>query len=493
LQVKARGKIQWDQAEPSQRRSQCNGTCKKSWFIDGQTKAGAPISYSFVEFDERGDFIDFEQHRDCGRRIKKHAGDGGVLLVMYCHGWKNSSQSRDVIRFNAFLSKLADSDEIRARGLKVQGVYLGWRGNEFKPYVADSEEYGDNARIKEVYGQPIVDDSCNRNWFWTAAIPENLSYWHRKRAAEHRVSALPIARAIFTYAATAKGYGEYLTNRVVVMGHSFGALLLERGLGQAMTGALINQWWDKLKVEADISRPEAVRQQTRQNLDATNSVLGLPFDLTLFVNSAAPAIYAKEMRDFLMAHRKALGIGHNPAQDVPVIVSVTSTADKATGVLYPIGNFLAPFSPSLKRKYTTGIFGLQQKDGSYPPHRPVRQSKFYTNTPGHHDYLINHWIVRDKTGDFTVRADKNAFMENLSMDHTDYDKFLTSSPQAVWKLTASSPNPTEVDGMPIAMSDSGYWIVSCGKDLIKSHGDVWSNTAMELYAGIFRACEARRQ
>ena len=54
------------------------------------------------------------------------------------------------------------------------------------------------------------------------------------------------------------------------------------------------------------------------------------------VNSAAPSIYAKEMRDFLEAHRRALGIDHDPTQDAPVIVSVTSTADWATGIIHPI-------------------------------------------------------------------------------------------------------------------------------------------------------------
>jgi hypothetical protein len=45
----------------------------------------------------------------------------------------------------------------------------------------------------------------------------------------------------------------------------------------------------------------------------------------------------------------------------------------------------------------------------------------------------------------------------------------------------------------ITMRDSDYWIVSCGEELIGGHNDVWSITAMEMYAGIFRAVEKRRQ
>src|SRR4051794_37146308 len=103
------------------------------------------------------------------------------------------------------------------------------------------------------------------------------------------------------------------------MGHSFGALMLEQSLGQAMTGGLTMDWWQK-------------------DGESKERPTGLPFDLVLFVNSAAPSIYAKEMRDFLKAYRSGLGIVHSTEQDVPVIVSVTSTADWATGIVHPIGN-----------------------------------------------------------------------------------------------------------------------------------------------------------
>jgi hypothetical protein len=46
--------------------------------------------------------------------------------------------------------------------------------------------------------------------------------------------------------------------------------------------------------------------------------------------------------------------------------------------------------------------------------------------------------------------------------------------------------------MTPSMADADYWIVSCGKELISGHNDVWSTTTMEMYAGIFRAVESRR-
>jgi hypothetical protein len=454
----------------------------RSWYVEGKTTNGSPFSCSFVEFDERGDFLDFAQHRHCEEVISNFVSAGPVLLLLYCHGWKNNSQSGDVTEFNGFLEKLAESEEIRGRNLRVHGVYLGWRGNAFLPYVDTNLDNQCYQSTLKAFGEPIVDRSYHRYSYWLGALPETLSYWSRKRGAEHLVSGLPLARAIFTYASAAKKYGGALDNRVCIMGHSFGALMLEKSLGQAMTGELTMEWWEnteKAKVKA-LKKP------------------GLPFDLVLFVNSAAPSIYAKEMRDFLKAHRSALRMTYNPAQDVPVIVSITSTADWATGIVHPIGNCLAPFAPSLSRRYTNGIFGGE--GGVYPKHTGIRQSAFYTKTPGHQPYLINHWIVKDPKTPLPADSSSAAiFSTNLSLKVTERERdlFFTSKAKhaaAAWRIVDANPGKRiTLDGLPLAMQDSDYWIVSCGGELISGHNDVWSVTTMEMYAGIFRAVEMRRK
>ncbi len=223
----------------------------------------------------------------------------------------------------------------------------------------------------------------------------------------------------------------------------------------------------------------------------------LPFDFVLLVNSAAPAIYAKELRDFLEADRAALETANDPDADVPVIVSVTSRADWATGLLHPLSNFLAPLSPSLQRLYTTGIFGEKQPDHTFPTHPGIRQWEFYKTTPGHNRYLINHWIV---SAEAPLPADTSSdavFRINLSPTVNDPNLFYTSKaqyPAAAWLLINQDPStPVKFNGLPLSMQKSNYWIVSCGKELIQDHNDIWSQTAMEMYAGLYRAVQSRRQ
>ncbi len=455
----------------------------KSLYIEGVSAAGVPISCSFVEFDERGYFLDFRQHQDCQARIKQFAKAGNLLLVIYCHGWKNDSHSDNVPAFNCFLSKFATA--IKSDGLRVHGIYLGWRGNVFRPFVDKTQVGGAYQQTVQEFRGAIVDPAYQRTnsplWF----IPENLSYWSRKASGEFKTSGLPIARSIFTYAGAAKDYGGQPGNRVCVIGHSFGALLLERSLGQAMTGAITMEWWDK-------ERESPARRATPPKPQAK-----LPFDFALLVNSAAPAIYAKELRDFLEADRAALEKAGDPDADVPVIVSVTSRADWATGLLHPIGNFLAPLAPSLQRLYTTGIFGEKQPNHTFPSHSGIRQWKFYITTPGNNRYLINHWIVSANSPLPADTSSDAVFRTNLASTTDDPNLFYTSKaayPAAAWRLVNLDPGtPMTLDGLPLAMQRSNYWIVTCGKELIQDHNDIWSQTAMEMYAGLYRAVQSRRQ
>lgn len=438
-----------------------------SWYIEGKAKNGKTISCSFVEFDERGDFIDFRQHQDCENKITGMVAAGHpVLLVMYCHGWKNNSQSDDVIKFNSFLAKIAASPEVEQQGYRVHGVYLSWRGNSVHPFVDKSDEF--YQECTNYFGEPIVDPKYDRGADWTGFVQENINFFTRQRAAEHLVSGLPMARAIFTYASAAKDYGNKLTNQVIVMGHSMGALMLERSLGQAMTGSLVMEWWEGLKNQTASQQPV------------------LPFDFILFLNSAAPSIYAKEMRDFLEANRAS---HHYTGQnDYPVIVSLTSTADSATGVAYPLAHCLCPLKPSLQRKYTTGIFGTNGQE-----HAGIRQWNFYLRTPGHQPYLVNHWIV-PATGIAPMKemSSDQVFATNISRKivHDPYVFFTSAgtNPAAAWRITNAPPSGKEVtlDGMQLSMRGSDYWIMNCDKDLIASHGDIWSIKQMEMYAGLYR-------
>lgn len=121
------------------------------WYIHcDNLDSGRSYSCSFVEFDERGDYLDFFQHVDALNKIASLDPKPGtenykamketprpLLVVIYCHGWENDSESDDVVKFNDFLGNLSAAKPKTKDGdlYRVHGVFLGWRGNSFKPSV----------------------------------------------------------------------------------------------------------------------------------------------------------------------------------------------------------------------------------------------------------------------------------------------------------------------------------------------------------------------
>jgi hypothetical protein len=458
------------------------------WYIESKPTDGTlPYSCSFVEFDERGDYLDFRQQRRSWQKIRDLAikEKQKLVVVIYCHGWKNNSQSGNVVDFNRFLARLAASPEIRSHGLRVHGLYLAWRGNLVEPYVDTGTEAF--RQTEKDFGGPIVDKGYSRFFeFLTPSwIVEQASYWSRKGAAESKVSGVPIARTIFTAANAAKHFSlPGWTNRVFVIGHSFGALMLEKSLGQACVGALTDQWkWKEF--------------EGTNALPATTSTL--PFDSILFVNSAAPSIHAKEMADLLWAHQQAQRIGQVDDADTPIIISVTSTADWATRVAHRWANVFAPLYPSLQRDYVEGVLDST----NVPPGVSVPQSYFYEHTPGHNPLLVNRWITSLDNTNYPAQTPANdphdVFAANLDLHAADPTVFFTTAKPKnatrplAWKITTepNPPNWSQYDGYK-PVQRGNYWIIRCTKPIIRNHDAIWTPTAMEMYAALYRLVETTR-
>jgi hypothetical protein len=436
-----------------------------------------PYSCSFVEFDERGDYIDFNQHEDMLHKIKEitHQESNPLLLVIYCHGWLNDSQSGDVVKFVDFLGRLAGSKEAQTHHLRVHGLYLSWRGNLFSPYVdKNSDAYRQTARD---FGAPIVSDKYFRDSAAIEdimAIPEDISYWSRKGLAESKVSGVPLARTVFEAANLAKqGYtGKFVddlgipwTNRVFVIGHSFCALMLEKCLGQANLSELSENWdwkdWGTTNTNHIVTRT-------------------FPIDCLLFINSAAPSIYAKELSDFMWADQGA------ERSYAPLIISITSSADTATRYAHRIANAFAPLYPSLQRHYPGG--GLLS---NAPPCLSIPQSYFYERTPGHNPLLVDHWIVNVTNSASSAPANdfQSVFDADLDPRTKDPNIFYTSTTNTIvtWNI-GRVPDATDCwsyKGHHL-VKRGNYWIISCNGDLIASHTAIWTTNTMELYGALYR-------
>jgi hypothetical protein len=420
-------------------------------YIESHHSVGQKYGCSFIEFDGKGGFLSFDQYAHARKKLKQLKAKSDVLLIIYCHGWNNNAQSADVLRFMSFLRRMAYSDAIRRKGLRVEGVYLGWRGSQYRPVIAKSDAVADPKLANDFDGQTIVDSR------WQLPGPvgtlispaKYLSYWSIKNRGEFHVSRVPLSRAVFGLAFTLKTPDDAIrghNHKVFVLGHSFGALVLEQAIGQASVGLLTSEWnWNQ--------------QEARW-----------PIDLIVFLNSAAPSLYAKQLKEFLQDdHRKSAK---------PRIVSLTSTGDWATGTLHEIGNFGNRFAVDLQRKY--------YPEGHGAP--AVTAGEYYARTPGHNPHLIDHAVERiDRISppDEILTDDDRVFSKNLDRPPSgqSYDLFFARSTKDnrvyAWELKDKYAGRTGVH-------PSNYWIGTVPRDIIRDHGDIWSDASMEMLAGIYR-------
>jgi hypothetical protein len=180
----------------------------------------------------------------------------------------------------------------------------------------------------------------------------------------------------------------------------------------------------------------------------------LPADLILMVNPASDSILTRQMI-------AALASRHTE-NSRPFLVSLTSTADAATGLAFPVSTSLAATTKVFNE---VAVPGTEQRES---------ERRFYTATPGHNDFLINHETVKlDKT----IQAHGvKALPTNLSHNLTG-EIFATDGPNETLELW-------HIDR--VGNVDVPYWDVKVDPSIIKNHGDIWNPKAQAMMAAIFR-------
>jgi hypothetical protein len=170
----------------------------------------------------------------------------------------------------------------------------------------------------------------------------------------------------------------------------------------------------------------------------------------------------------------------------PLVVSVTSQGDWATGKFFPLGTGLSnAFRPS--RPY--GELGRSRQ----PLPRGTTQRDFITQTPGHNELLRSHHVEVDRTriapSSRKVASGTSAqviFDQNLAAPLAP-----TGTPgNRTWRFRSLAKGGgtclSEIRNFPGARMRTGYWIVQTPKEVIYDHGDIFNEQALAMYAAIFR-------
>jgi hypothetical protein len=424
----------------------------------------AQYKMAFIEFDEKGRMFDPRQEEAARKLLdfeKARAASGTIITVVYIHGWKNNAaeaepgaKAKDVEKFQGALLELGYRAEQAARAAKaptvpIVGIYLAWRG-------------------KSMMGP---------DWVTFA------SFWGRRNTANH-IGDGPDLAVILNRIIDRTNAGDD-NSRVLLIGHSFGARVLEHAI-------------------------ESGRVTLYDTLPG-DSVVRPRVDLVLYVNSANDSRLAMgRVQELRAAKLRVRHPDFDPAEcseppppaarielearaarcrDYPLLVAITSRGDSATKSLLPVANTVngdalipglvnrlpplpttnsfadPPPSASLVRKTAAGHFGFLQSHDVREISCPVLRS-----------------LEREAAPDARQRAEEQARFERAIHPVCAVNDMTC---RFVFRTLGDKPSCYEVDqrqpvdGRP-PFNDTPFWIMSVDPTVIKDHGDIWNVSFVEM-------------
>src|SRR5262245_33842560 len=285
---------------------------------------------AFVEFGDYGSALDTSQRAaaiDIVRQAQR------PLLFVYIHGWLNDAASADVCRFEHFIDMVSRTPEASAYKINVLGVYIAWRGK--------------NLTI------PGLDA---------------LSFWNRKSAGGQVAAQNGCLATMNELALAARAPGKEF-HHCVLMGHSFGGLVLENTISHSILDA-----------------------------SSTGARNASPWDMAVAFNSADNSVGTRQlMSELEYLYRYDPGrhayVGKSPGEEAgtaidenrPLFVILQSENDTATGDFFPIGTNL---SDAISLRYHWDRVPVPGSNGQI-----VSEKAFEDSTPGNNKYLINFAVV----------------------------------------------------------------------------------------------------
>ncbi len=367
------------------------------------------VSLAFIELDDQGELWSPAQLERALDLIERMQARSPIALQIYVHGWNNSAAAREeksgsgtLYRFRELLTKVHDDIELRTEvHVPVVGVFVSWRG--------------------QVTSVPLLRE---------------LSFYNRRGTAE-RIAGASATEVLYRILTTARKNPE---SRSVLVGHSFGAAIVEQTFSQAIIASL---------------------------LAASGSEVPFPADLVVLFNPASSASSAKQLVDILTRNQlKTYRVDDaGERYERPLLISLTSEADTATRLLFPLGMKIKALGKSFRR------YGSEQCS-------PVSSQRWlYTHTPGHTPGLHSHQVT-------VSPLERSAPTGTLGADlryRTEYDAVT----QQVGFSFDGSRHRFTIRKKPRALNDTPYWIMRVPRQLIPDHGTIFTDDTIALVNAIF--------
>lgn len=403
-----------------------------------------------IEITEDG-LINPSQQRQVMEMVQERL-KGNSLLIVFAHGWHHGARVCDtnMTCFRRVLERFATAPDLKAAGVKVTGVYIGWRGE---------------------------------SWRGKASL---FTSWGRKRVGEHigRTGAKEVLLDLDRVYHEAKEKYDNRLMTMVTVGHSLGGGLIYSAMKGIATGdaaGIIEG--SKTDSTYRVVRAEGDRTKVT-NEKALRARLG---DLVVLVN---PAIEASEYRPF-NADLPDANLGpYRPPPDrdlpyddeqLPVLLAIGSEADWAVGKTFVLGQVLAGFIHPGYFSDSAKLIGI----GHYKDH--ITHDLYYPSEERAKEEAANEAAQNAEAAGSTLpECDCPYDFESMTQDITeDPLKLDTTAEQSFGglKYTVRRPNTWDVH--------SPYLVVRASEGVLTGHNDIYNPVFMSYLSKFIRAYIAK--
>lgn len=389
--------------------------CSKAtlqWHAGTSTSPG-DYFLGFVEFNDQGDLWQRQGMDAVINHLNTEAAARDLLIVVFVHGWHHSAEEGDgnINTFRTVLANVAVAEAASGRTAReVAGVYVGWRGDSLALGPINNVTFWDRKNTAEKVGHGEVtellsrielikrtQDSKARDAAFEAKSKSDAG--SKQSTEENRCGKL-----------IAAGQDVTSQTKLVVIGHSFGGLVVQTSIGQILEDRAIRTKGGDYGCQLDVE--------------------GFG-NLVVLINPAFEAQRYSGLHD-IASHRTWF-----PPQQLPVEVILTSKADDATGVLFPLG-----------RRINT-VF---ERDG---------WDKKNLTAVGHYQPYITHELYKAEP----AQPDTRPLMK-------------------AWAAGGQPSKRLTIAGLTLERTQLGdrnpYMNVSVNGDLIKNHNDIGEPQIIEF-------------
>jgi hypothetical protein len=429
---------------------------------------------SYIEFDDMGEFWSIgdlnapdQRQSSVGqsqlenavsviRRAKKQAEQeqAELVVITFIHGWHNNAsgfdeREKNLAGFRATLQGLSyrKSAIDKTKPPVVVGIFMAWRG--------------------QVVAGDIV-----------------TSYWNRRDAAR-LVGGLSMTEAISRLMFETKGPSPSPNpsdgcrvapenadrdSHFLIIGHSFGARVLEHAITQPILAIILER-----QAQAESCVVTWNQQHSKEPPLRTVS-FEPPADLVVFLNAANDSLETKAVIEAFK--RSHLCASHRSAQDAnaadcgdlsvqgPLMISITSQGDWATGKVMPFAQTLSIPAKAF-RSYDPNVCALGQLTG-------VKQTYFFRHNDGNVREMQSHSVEYEGDGKSKTECATNKwpfFSAEIDGQNRCFKIIrLTDTPRANC--------PTTNPGIP--WNNTPFYVMKVPATLIADHNDIFQDGTVEL-------------